>query len=449
LQSTEIPEFTRIIETQDLKSKRPLTKLLFSVLLFIVLAVPSAIYYREREITSPPTSPSFAFTGFLDINSAENLITPQLETFNEYTVRGRVVNAQTLFEALGKFGLAKEDVESIIDTLKPKKADLDASLLKKSDFAYKVDGSGFVTTLAIALDDNQELLLKRNLHGKFTQKLRSIIPQSSERVSVGIIKSSFAAAATKSGIPYDLVDDLVDLFSDKIEFNKDFKAGDRFTIVYRQTENPKSDAPKYQLLAAAIEIKGNNLMKARFVGGDGKARFFDQKGSTQTEGFLRYPLKFSRISSTFTEARFHPVLKIKRPHNGVDFAAPTGTPVRAVGDGMIEFIGRRGGTGNMIKLKHSAKYATAYMHLNSFTVRLKNGSRVKKGDIIGTVGMTGLATGPHLHFSFYVDDLYVDPLSAKLPIIEEVDHKNMIPKDYLERVVNTLEHYQSVKIEEY
>ena len=152
----------------------------------------------------------------------------------------------------------------------------------------------------------------------------------------------------------------------------------------------------------------------RDVAADGTVRYFDERGEMPTKSFLRYPVQFTRISSVFTHARFHPVLKVSRPHNGVDFAAPVGTPVRTVGDGVVLFAGWNKSGGNMIKIAHDSRYTTEYMHLSKISTSVKKGSRVSRGSVIGALGNTGLSSGPHLHFGLFDKGNYVDPMKAKI-----------------------------------
>jgi murein DD-endopeptidase MepM/ murein hydrolase activator NlpD len=216
-------------------------------------------------------------------------------------------------------------------------------------------------------------------------------------------------------IPFSLVDDFVDLFSNRVEFTKDIQPGDSFTVIYedRVSEDGERLAPG-AIKAASIQLSGKMLAVVRDVSKDGTVRYFDEKGSMPTKAFLRYPLKYSRISSMFAFSRFHPVLKISRPHNGVDFAAPLGTPVRTVGDGVVVQAGYGPSTGNVVRIKHNDRYTTEYMHLNSISKTLRKGSRVGRGDVIGTVGRTGLASGVHLHFGLFDKGKYVDPMKAKI-----------------------------------
>jgi len=161
-----------------------------------------------------------------------------------------------------------------------------------------------------------------------------------------------------------------------------------------------------------------------FVQG-GERSFFDEKGNSLRKAFLKAPLRYSRISSGFSHSRFHPILKIRRPHHGVDYAAPAGTPVLTVGDGLVTGVGfQRNGGGNYVKIKHNSVYSTTYMHLSGFGRGVRQGAYVKQGDIIGYVGSSGLATGPHLDFRFYRNGSAVNPLSVEAPPVEPIHEEN-------------------------
>jgi len=231
----------------------------------------------------------------------------------------------------------------------------------------------------------------------------------------GVINSSLSAAADDADVPYSIVDDMVDFFGTKIDFRKDLQPGDSFAVLY--TDRRLKDGTELEqgpIEAVSIELSGKLYAVVRYAGADGVARYFDENGEPLGNYFLRYPLQFSRISSIFTNARFHPVLGINRPHNGVDFAAPIGTPVRTIGDGKVVAAGFRSSTGNMIKIQHNDRWSTVYMHLSKISPGVKVGSHVERGQQIGAVGMTGLATGPHLHFEVHEHDAYVDPIKANL-----------------------------------
>ncbi|MCB0325098.1 MAG: peptidoglycan DD-metalloendopeptidase family protein [Bdellovibrionales bacterium] len=306
---------------------------------------------------------------------------------------------------------------------------------------------GLLRGLTTEVDAARKVTARIDANGVVSTAIEELPKRSAERMVAGLVESSFAAAAKQAGVSYEVVDDLVDLFSNRVSFHRDFRKGDRFSLIYRDTvlEDGTSLKPG-PILAAALQIGGKNLVAVRYVGSDGVERYFDERGELIGNSFLRYPLKFSRISSYFTTSRFHPVLKRRRPHNGVDFAAPTGTPVRTVADGKVSFAGKKGGGGLTIKIQHNDRYSTAYLHLSKIAKGLRKGSTVKRGEVIGAVGMTGLATGPHLHYSLYDRGKYVDPLKAELPNVEVLGKGTKVAPEYLRRVLFTLEHYQKIDL---
>jgi murein DD-endopeptidase MepM/ murein hydrolase activator NlpD len=235
----------------------------------------------------------------------------------------------------------------------------------------------------------------------------------------------------------DVIDDLVDIFGPRVDFRRDLQPGDTYTVVFK--ENRLSDGTYISsgdISLAAIVNNGKMLSAIQQHSNAGSDLYFDENGQAIGDQFLRYPLKFTRISSVFQTSRFHPVLGVKRPHNGVDFAAPIGTPVRTIGDGRVEIAGARGGAGLMVMIRHSDRYSTAYMHLSKFAPGIKPGAFVKRGQVIGNVGMTGLSTGPHLHFSLYDRGKYVDPLKAQLPTL--ANNNQSLPKSVLEASMRRL-----------
>jgi len=367
--------------------------------------------------------------------------------------KGRVLHqvraSETWQSALTEYGfnkdLAAQFQAELLGSADPAAAKF--SLRRGSEIEFFLDENG-LSKARSRLEPDKEVVFRLDLSGQFRLKVQKLRQTSLERVLMGEISHgarSFSSAAQEAGVSYDVVDNLVDLFSDKINFRKDFRLGDRFTVVFKEEfVGDELSATPGPILAAALSVNGTRFVAIRYVGSDGEVRYFDEKGHSSDNSFLRYPLKFSRISSEFTYARFHPVLKIKRPHNGVDFAAPTGTPVRTVANGLVTIAGDRGGSGIMVQIKHSDKYETGYLHLSKIAPGVKQGSRVRRGDVIGAVGSTGLATGPHLHFSFLENGKYVNPLKTSLPMIDELGQEQKINATYLARALFTLDRYQGM-----
>jgi murein DD-endopeptidase MepM/ murein hydrolase activator NlpD len=264
------------------------------------------------------------------------------------------------------------------------------------------------------------------------------VVEESHTVS-GLIQTSLSSAASSLALPFSVVDEFVDLFSNRVEFRKDLQPGDTFSVTFLTRKNGRTGEllKPGAIASASLKTKGKLLVAVRHADEDGVARYFDERGDPLGNYFLRYPVQFSRISSAFSYARFHPVLKRARPHNGVDFAAPIGTPVRSVADGIVDISGYRGAAGNMIRISHGSRWSTAYLHLNSISSSVRPGARIERGQVIGTVGTTGLSTGPHLHFSLYDRGNYVDPLKTDLPSMQE--GVQPLPREYLLAALEALD----------
>ncbi|MGE5526712.1 MAG: peptidoglycan DD-metalloendopeptidase family protein [Rhodospirillaceae bacterium] len=229
------------------------------------------------------------------------------------------------------------------------------------------------------------------------------------------IRSSLFAATDAAQLSDSVATQIADIFSTDIDFHRDLRRGDRFTVVYEMQYNLGEPVKPGRVLAAEFTNQGKRYQALWFANAEGKGGYYTFDGKNIRKAFLRSPLEFSRISSGFTQARFHPVLQQWRAHKGVDYAAPTGTGVKATADGVVEFAGRQGGYGNLIVLRHQSKYTTWYGHLSGYAKGLRKGARVSQGDVIGYVGATGLATGPHLHYEFRINDMHQDPLRVVMP----------------------------------
>ena len=227
------------------------------------------------------------------------------------------------------------------------------------------------------------------------------------------VTTSLWAAAVEAGLhPRDIVG-LAGVYRFDIDFNTEIRAGARIRMVVEELWDEQGFARLGAPLAVRMTNGGKDYVALRYADGDQDPQYYDAKGQARKKPFLRSPLKFSRVTSGFNRNRYHPVLKRRRPHNGVDFGAPKGTPVHAVGDGTVQFSGTNGGHGRFVKLDHAGPYESSYSHLSKLTV--KKGQKVRQGQIVGYVGSTGLATGPHLHYQFWKNGAYVNPLTVKLP----------------------------------
>lgn len=272
-----------------------------------------------------------------------------------------------------------------------------------------------------------ELLALRYFYGNGEQFLMEKVDDAYEmseqpaeinaRISVGsgVIESSLFAATDAAGLPTSIAIQIADIFASEIDFYRDLQKGDRFTVVYETFHDNGENAQYGRVLAVEFINKGKSYRAVYFQAPDEEGDYYTPTGESLRKPFLRAPLEFSRISSGFTNARFHPILKQWRAHRGIDYAASTGTPVMATADGIVEYNGWKNGYGNLIILKHRGEYSTAYGHLSSFKKGIQKTRYVKQGEVIGYVGSTGMATGPHLHYELRINGVQRDPSKMVMP----------------------------------
>lgn len=231
----------------------------------------------------------------------------------------------------------------------------------------------------------------------------------------GEIASSLFATADAIGLPDAVTVALAELFAGDIDFLQDLRRGDRFSVLYETRYVEGEPVGTGRIVAAEFENRGLRMSAYLWKDAEGNDAWYTLDGRSTRKAFLRSPMEFSRMTSGFSLARFHPILQTWRAHRGIDYAAPTGTPVRATADGVVASIGSQNGYGNVIELRHHAAFSTLYAHLSRFAPNLRPGVRVQQGDTIGYVGATGWATGPHLHYEFRINDEARNPLTIALP----------------------------------
>jgi murein DD-endopeptidase MepM/ murein hydrolase activator NlpD len=234
-------------------------------------------------------------------------------------------------------------------------------------------------------------------------------------VKSGEIRSSLFGATDDAGIPDAIATQLAEIFGGDIDFNRDLRKGDRFSLVYETLTHRGQPVRTGRILSAELVNDQRTLNAYWFQTENGKGAYYSADGKSLRKAFLRSPLEFSRITSGFANARLHPILQTLRAHKGIDYGAPNGTRVRAVADGTVVSAGKQGGYGNLLVVKHQGAYSTAYGHLSAFAAGIRKGTRISQGDTIGYVGQTGLATGPHLHYEFRVNNQQVNPQALALP----------------------------------
>jgi murein DD-endopeptidase MepM/ murein hydrolase activator NlpD len=234
----------------------------------------------------------------------------------------------------------------------------------------------------------------------------------------GSIESSLFEAGLTAGLTDKVVMEMAHIFGWDIDFALDLRKGDHFKLIYDEVFLDGHKIDDGNILAAEFTNRGNTFRAIRFADAKEWGRYYSPKGDSMRKTFNRTPVPLSRISSRFNPNRKHPVLKTNRPHRGVDYAAKTGTPILATGDGKVDFVGTKGGYGRTVILSHGGKYTTLYAHMSRYKKGLRSGKRVKQGQTIGYIGSSGLATGPHLHYEFRVHGVHRNPLTVKLPKAE-------------------------------
>ncbi len=286
--------------------------------------------------------------------------------------------------------------------------------LRPGDSIKLTHTDGDIRELTRKVSETQTLDVVRQDSG-FEAKMIDNPVQLRARTARATIDSSLFQAAGAADISDTVALKLANVFAWDIDFVLDIREGDRFTAVYEQIFQDGKYLRDGELLAAEFVNHGKVYRAVRFVGENGHAGYYTPAGLAMRKAFLRAPLEFTRVSSAFNPHRRHPILNLIRGHMGTDYAAPIGTPVHAAGEGRVSFLGQRGGYGNAIVLAHGANISTLYGHMSRFARNIHVGTRVQQGDVIGYVGMSGLATGPHLHYEYLTNGVHRNPQTVQLP----------------------------------
>lgn len=281
------------------------------------------------------------------------------------------------------------------------------------EFGFAHAADGHLTALRFDRDEKTRVTVTFDASGMHQNASARDVERRTE-VAHGVITDSLFDAANRAGMDDAMVIKLADAFGYDIDFAQDLRAGDSFTVIYDSVWREGDKLRDGDILAAYFVNRGKRFSAIRYTDSHGGTMFYSADGRPLRKSFLRTPVEFTRISSLFSAARMHPILGRMRAHQGVDYAAPTGTPVHAAGDGRIVFRGWQNGYGNVVIIDHGRHYSTLYGHMSRFANE-RVGQHVSQGQTIGYVGMTGLATGPHLHYEFRVDGVHRNPLTVTLP----------------------------------
>lgn len=411
---------------------------LFVALMALVLAPVEAWASKQKVVRKDTpknkSAPAAAPVQKLSKNQTRNALLRQptappidLSERREQSIH-RVRAGETLNEVLARYRVSPADRQLWARTLKrnsgsevlPAGKELHLYFAKPT-FTTSSQRLGQLKALEIDVDPSYNVTLERGIRGILFQKREKPFDVEVKSVS-GTVGSSLFDDGRRAGVHSALLSQLADIFTWDIDFEKDVRPGDSYKILYEErSRKGQENKTSLRILAAELLNSGQKHTAIYFEKQKGHGNYYNAEGRSLARSFLRFPLEFTSITSLFTESRFHPILKTNLPHIGVDFAAQRGTPVRAVGDGVIAEAGWNGGYGKVIDVKHDGTYLSRYAHLDNFAEGIRSGATVTRGQVIGYVGSTGRSTGPHLHFEFYKDQQYVNPLSVDVPADEQIE----------------------------
>jgi murein DD-endopeptidase MepM/ murein hydrolase activator NlpD len=337
---------------------------------------------------------------------------PQPEAPSTHWTEHRIKSGDTLAQVFHDQGLSAQTLYKLTNS--SEQAASLARIVPGQQLRFELDEAGGLVSLEHVLSPIRKLRITASDEGYVSEEVvKDIEVRHAE--AFGTIQDSLFVDGQNAGLSDGQIMELAGIFGWDIDFALELRRGDSFSLVY---EEHYLDGKKFRngpILAAEFINRGTTYRALRYEDKDGYASYFDEDGRSKRRAFIRSPVKFARVSSGFTNKRWHPVLKKWRSHKGTDYAAPTGTPIRATGGGTVTFRGWKGGYGRVVIIQHANKYTTVYAHMSRFRKDVKKGSKVKQGQTIGYVGSSGLASGPHLHYEFRVNGVHRNPLTVKLP----------------------------------
>lgn len=413
-----------------------------SFLALMVTLLPSTEVEATRtqvELLKPtlPTTPSLP-TAPVNVEPL-NLQTPQIDTATppESTKESKlddtvaleapqenwqtfkVKSGDNLSKIFSRAGLTARDVHNV--ALADKKTKLFNRLRPGQQLKLSIDDSGLVK-LRIEKSVLESVEFTRTDKG-YEQSTLILEPEIRQQFISGEINSSLYLAAKQAGLSEKVTMELAEVFGWDIDFALDIRKGDQFRVLFEERYLNNEKIGDGAILAAEFTNNGDTFAAVRYEDSSGDISYYTPDGRSMRKAFLRSPVDFRRISSGFQKERFHPVLGKKRPHRGTDYAAKTGTPIKASGDGKVIWRGTKGGYGRTVILQHGNSITTLYAHMSKYNAKVKKGSRVKQGQTIGYVGMSGTATGPHLHYEFRVSGVHKNPMTVRLPDAQPIAKK--------------------------
>lgn len=380
-------------------------------LLFFISVVFLATGFLFLSNTKKNTQETPTKIAKAKINKTKAESKPKIEKSRKYIIQ----SGDTFEKVAEELDIKREDMLAMVSSSKSVHSLTDLAvgqplyLLKKADkfvgIEYEINSENKIITKKDS-DSQKE---------RFKTEKKPIEYKVVTSTIQGTINSSLFKAGKKAGMSDELILDFAEIFAWSVDFAVETKSGDQFKLIYEKRFRNGKEASHGDILAAKVTNQGERFNAFLFENKEGEKRYYNKRGESLRKQFLKAPLRYDRISSGYTNARFHPTLGQGVPHRAIDYAAARGTPIRAVGDGRITYAGWKSGYGYYINIRHNGTYQTQYAHLSGFAEGLNNGTEVKQGEIIGFVGSTGFSTGPHLHYQIKKHGRKVNPLEVELP----------------------------------
>lgn len=351
----------------------------------------------------------------IDPHQESNVLPNSAEPFARVGVTLR--RGDTLLSVLSRFGLARLSAQSIVEKVRPL---LNLRALRPGHNVQIVVNPEDQSVQGMEVTLDTSLVSVRSTAEGWSAERRDIPFVRETRAIRGTIGGSLYESGVEAGLTPQQILDLARIFEYDIDFFSDFQRGDAFAAVVEQLRYADGRQVGGRVLAAQLEPNGETSSAFYFLAEDGSGGYYDTEGRALRRSFLRAPLSYVRISSAFSLARQHPIFRTVRPHQAIDYAAPAGTPVVAIGAGRVEFAGWSNGYGNLVEIRHANGYSSRYGHFSRIAPGIRKGSHVESGDLVGYVGQTGHATGPHLHFEFLKNGEKINFLALKIPGIDRL-----------------------------
>jgi murein DD-endopeptidase MepM/ murein hydrolase activator NlpD len=340
---------------------------------------------------------------------ADPLPAPQASEWVALTVKP----GQTLSEIFEGQGLGYSEAIAVI------RLSRDAARLKSlrtgDKLSLRVSPENRLEELRFELDETDTLQIRRTADDQLEAITIAAELEARQTQASGVIENSLFLDGQRAGLSNRLLMQMAEMFGYDIDFALDLRLGDHFAVVFEELYKNGEKVRDGDIVAAEFVNRGRSVRAVRYVDADGNVAYYTPEGESLRKAFTRTPVDFARVSSGFNLRRRHPILNTIRAHKGVDYAAASGTPIKATGDGSVEFVGVKGGYGRVIILKHGSAYTTLYAHMSRYRSGLRVGSRIRQGQVIGYVGSSGLATAPHLHYEFRMNGVHKNPMTIALP----------------------------------